>query len=477
MPLTALIRSILAFRLASAPTSITLLGSERESVAGLSGSWGPVCGHPVQPGARFCAVCGQLTGAAEVPAAPGSQSPAAGQPVPGRPAQQAALPPAPQAGATRAEPGFPSPMPPPPSGSPRPLPAPPGAQPPGNQLPGNQPPAADTQWFWDAPEPPPVPQAPAPWMPGTPPATPPGFGGPRETLAPSPAAAPYGSQPPYGAQPPYGPPQGYGTDPYGPAQQGSGPGQSSGAASGPGGWPPGPSDTTSTLPGMPRVGGPGGWDHGGGGPGGPRRRLPRGPLVPAIATGALIVVVAAIIVAVRGGSPAPNAAAAGTTASAGATPASAPAAPSAAARERQATQLAGLLAQNNGNRSAVDNAYYAAAACKTLPRDRQVFTGDAAKRESLVAKLAALDHSALNPAMIQDLNGGWQASAQADTDYAKWAASLEGHCRPAKTASNPHYLAANGPDSTATNDKMAFTRLWNPLARKYGLPTYSYTQL
>jgi hypothetical protein len=395
----------------------------------MTGSPGPGCGHPAQPGARFCPVCGQPAGAAGAPALP------------------------------------------PPSGPPRPLP----------------PPAADTQWVWDAP--------PAPG-----PAAPPYQAPPSQALPYQmpPYQAPYQPQPPYGQQGP-------GASPYGgPGQGAAGPGfpqgpgtmqaaggwqQAPGGTQAPasrpgsggwpqgpggGGWPQGPSDMRRTLPQMPAIGGPG--DPGPGG-GGPRRRLPRGPLVPAIATGALIVVVAAIIVAGRGSGQGTGTAAPGAAPGAGATGAAAPAALSAAAREQQARKLAGVLAQNSGDRAAVDNAYYAASACRDLAADQRVFTADAAKREVLVARLAALDHSALSPAMIADLSGGWQASAQADADYARWAASLEGHCRPASAASSPAYLAADGPDATATRDKIAFTRLWNPLARQYGLTTYSYSQL
>jgi hypothetical protein len=235
---------------------------------------------------------------------------------------------------------------------------------------------------------------------------------------------------------------------------------------------------------MPEVGGPGGWGPGGNGPGGPRRRrrLPRGPLIPAIATAALIVVVAAIIVATRGGGS--NNASDNTTA--GSTPAKNPTTSTSAstaarpnvAQRQGATQLAGLLSQNGSDRGNVDNAFYAAAACKTLPNDERVFTKAAAKRDNLVAKIGSLqDVSALNSTMIHDLTDAWQASAQADTDYSKWAGSMEGHCTRGKTGSNPNYQAADGPDSTATADKKAFTKLWNPLAEKYSMAKYNYSQL
>jgi len=244
-------------------------------------------------------------------------------------------------------------------------------------------------------------------------------------------------------------------------------------------------------PGGQQWGGPGGWDQSGqpgpggwqpGGPGGPgggglgRFRRPRGPLVPAVATAALIVVVAAIIVATRGGgSTSDGTTAAGATPTAGPT-ASASASQSAqpgAAQQQAATRLATLLSQSGNDRGAVDHAYYATQSCKSLSADQQVFARAATNRDTLLSKLGSVpDASALNPTMIQDLTGAWQASAQADTDYAKWAASMAHGCHPNKTMSNGNLKASYGPDATATSDKQAFTKLWNPVAKKDGLPTY-----
>lgn len=343
----------------------------------------------------------------------------------------------------------PAPLPPP-SGSPRPLPAPPGAQP-AAAAPDTQAPALDTQWLWDVPEPspvsasrPPAPQLPAAAAPHSPPSA----------VPLPPGAHPYGTQPPYGFA------RGPGARPD--------PGRSPG---------PGPGDRASTLPGgMPALD-PGGRGPRGRGPGRLRLSRPRGPLVPGIAAAALIIVIAGIIVAARGGGAAVSAAGAPATGATPGTRATSSPAQAAARQRQQATRLADLLARNGGDRSRVDNAFYAAESCKSLKADERVFTMEAAKRESLVTALRTLDSSALSPAMTRDLNGGWRASALADADYAQWAASLRGHCKPSATVGNPHYLAADSPDSTATNDKKAFTRLWNPLARKYGLTTYSYAQL
>lgn len=225
-----------------------------------------------------------------------------------------------------------------------------------------------------------------------------------------------------------------------------------------------------TLPSMPA-------DRGGyGGPRwfGGRLRMPRtgGPVLPAVAVAALIVVVAAIIVALRsngGGS------SAGTTpVPAPTTASSAPARPSANPAERDAaTRLAALLPASGSDRGDVNHAYSAVEACTTLPADQRVFAKAAANRKKLLDKLHGLSGiSALNPAMVQALSGAWTASAQADTDYAKWAASLTHGCKKGKTLGNPNLKASYGPDSAATTGKQNFTRLWNPLAAKYGLPSY-----
>ena len=58
----------------------------------------------------------------------------------------------------------------------------------------------------------------------------------------------------------------------------------------------------------------------------------------------------------------------------------------------------------------------------------------------------------------------WQASAAVDSDYARWALDEgTGTCVPGDIA-DPNFQAASGPNEQATQDKLAFTRLWNQLA-------------
>jgi hypothetical protein len=494
--------------------------SGAQPAAGQPSGGQPVPGQPVtgQPSG------GQPAHGGHVPPA---LPPAAGLPSNPQPGQQpygqayygAPTPTAPP-GPAQGQRGFPPP-PPPESGSRRPWPAPNGAPaPPSYPLP----PGPDNQWLWDengasgnsAPgngsgqsgtHPTVILQSSQPGAPGGPPPTTvqpttvqPGTV-PPTTIQPTtvqPGALPPAGLPPGSA--PYGPPattvqpsqQGFAAG--GPQQWPQGPNGAGGQYGPPGpGGPQGPHDSTSTMPSMAPFGsgeqdqwGPamGGWPQAGPGPGhtsglsgigsrlsGLRGKRPHGPVIPAIGVAAAIVVIAAIIVAVRGGGSSNQAG--NNTPAPGAT-ASAPARQSDPAQRQAAAQLAGLLSQSGGDRGDVNHAYFAVQACRTLPRDRQVFAKAAANRQNLLNKLGSLpDASALSPAMIQALTGAWHASAQADTDYAHWAASLEHGCKPGKTAGNPNLKASFGPDGTATADKQQFTRLWNPLAGKYGLPTYS----
>jgi hypothetical protein len=149
-------------------------------------------------------------------------------------------------------------------------------------------------------------------------------------------------------------------------------------------------------------------------------------------------------------------------------------------QQRQAAaQLSALLPQSGTDRADVIDAVGNVRSCgKNLRKDVQIFSTAASNRRALVSKLGSLPgRSALPAAMLTDLSGAWQASAQVDTDLAQWAATAASHgCH--KGNSKDHSLQASyGPDGQATAGKQAFARLWNPLAKRYGLRTYQWEQL
>ena len=79
--------------------------------------------------------------------------------------------------------------------------------------------------------------------------------------------------------------------------------------------------------------------------------------------------------------------------------------------------------------------------------------------------------------MLQDLTTAWQASGQADQDFAKWAQDEISQGCSTNDQSDASYQAATVPDDQATQDKKAFAALWTAIANEYGLPSYQYNQI
>jgi eukaryotic-like serine/threonine-protein kinase len=300
----------------------------------------------------------------------------------------------------------------------------------------------------------------------------------------------FGPQGQYAPQDPYGQGQ-YGQGSYGPGQyapQGQYPAPPQGQY-GPPPWPAPPGSMPTQQQGMPGMsdtmprglppapgGGPMGMPGGGG-----RMRLPGGGrrLIPVLIAGAMAVVVVVGVVVVlqslRGNTSSPP-----TTAPTSTAKSSSSAAPASNQAEKQAaTQLAGLLSQSGNDRGDVINAVDDVQNCgKSLARDEQVLGKAASNRRALLTRLGNLPgRSTLPAAMLSSLTGAWQASAQDDSDLSKWAGDEIAGCRKKTVNNDPNYKASLGPDSTATTDKMAFTGQWNPIAKRYGLPTYQWEQL
>jgi len=147
-------------------------------------------------------------------------------------------------------------------------------------------------------------------------------------------------------------------------------------------------------------------------------------------------------------------------------------------RQQAAQALAALLAQSGTDRAAVTQAVYAVQGCSPgLGQDETIFSDAAASRQTLLGKLAALpDRSAL-PALLQDLTMAWQASGQADQDFAEWTHDEILHGCSTNYQSDASFQAAMGPDEQATTDKKAFVALWTAIADEYGLPLYQYNQI
>ena len=194
-----------------------------------------------------------------------------------------------------------------------------------------------------------------------------------------------------------------------------------------------------------------------------------------IVAAVIVLLVAAIALLNRHGS----GSGAGGAAAGGTTPTATASAATLSQQHQAAVQLSGLLPQSGTDRADVIDAVGNVRSCgKNLGKDARVFTTAAGNRRALLSKLASLSgRSALPAAMLTDLSGAWQASAQVDKDLAQWASTAASRGCHKGNPKDASLQASYGPDGQATADKQAFARLWNPLARRYGLRTYQWEQL
>jgi hypothetical protein len=199
--------------------------------------------------------------------------------------------------------------------------------------------------------------------------------------------------------------------------------------------------------------------------GGPRR--PGSPLVTVIVAAALVAVVAGVVIfrALSG--------------STGGTSGTTPSASAQDARRQAAVRLSGLLAQSVTDRAAVTGAAEDVRGCgPSLHQDAGTFARAASSRQHLLSLLASLPGRTLLPAaMLQDLTSAWQASAQVDTDLARWAQDVIARGCHRNSRSDASLRASYIPEGRADTGKLAFAALWNPVARQYGLTTYQRSQL
>ena len=159
---------------------------------------------------------------------------------------------------------------------------------------------------------------------------------------------------------------------------------------------------------------------------------------------------------------------------------SSPASSSASASRQQAAQaLSGLLAQGGTDRATVTQAVSTVAHCSPgLSQAEAVFSNAASSHQALLGKLAALPgRSALPASMLADLTAAWQASAEADQDFARWTQDEISQGCSTNYQSDADYQAAAAPDGQATKDKKAFAALWAAIADEYRLPVYQYNQI
>ncbi|WP_329368309.1 hypothetical protein OG896_23295 [Streptomyces sp. NBC_00669] len=152
------------------------------------------------------------------------------------------------------------------------------------------------------------------------------------------------------------------------------------------------------------------------------------------------------------------------------------------AAKQQASALDSLLNTSDASRSSVVSAVASIRSCSNLPGAAGDLNTAADRRKSLVTQLAKLpldqlpDHDALSTALTK----AWQASSAADTHYANWAGQAQKNhkvCHGGHARNTSETQAGDRESGTATTEKKKAVKLWNAIAKKYGLTQRQYSQL
>ncbi|MFJ5922962.1 hypothetical protein ACIQF6_10175 [Kitasatospora sp. NPDC092948] len=145
----------------------------------------------------------------------------------------------------------------------------------------------------------------------------------------------------------------------------------------------------------------------------------------------------------------------------------------------QAQAMSDLLGTASSSRSSVVNAVSAVGKCQGLPDAQAALTAAAAQRQDLLKKLGDLKVDQLTDGgkLVEQLQKAWQASSNADSEYALWAGDMVAGCDAGKAKDNDHYRNGNTASGTATSAKEQAAGLWGAIASKTGLPNKGASEL
>jgi hypothetical protein len=139
----------------------------------------------------------------------------------------------------------------------------------------------------------------------------------------------------------------------------------------------------------------------------------------------------------------------------------------------QAAAIGSLLQQANADRQSVTTAVtdlHACGASRGLTTDISDLDQAATARTTLADQASSTDVGVLDggPAAVQALATALQDSAKADTAFANWGRSLDGHCTSRASTRGGRYKDAMAASAAADTEKAALVAAWNPIAQQYG---------
>jgi hypothetical protein len=159
----------------------------------------------------------------------------------------------------------------------------------------------------------------------------------------------------------------------------------------------------------------------------------------------------------------------------------APPSPTTDPAREQAVELDKLLADSGSSRAAVIKAVADVRSCDNLDQAASDLRDAAEQRKGLVTRLGELSVDKLpnNAELTTALTNAWKASESADRHYAAWADQTRGKkgCKKGRARDTGETRAGNRESGVASAEKAKAARLWNEIAKTYGLTQRQPTQL
>jgi hypothetical protein len=146
--------------------------------------------------------------------------------------------------------------------------------------------------------------------------------------------------------------------------------------------------------------------------------------------------------------------------------------------EQEARILSTALAESAASRTGVAAAVTQVAGCANLASAMTRLVKAADDRRALLGAIRRGEFSRIpnSRRVLGRLSTAVTASAEADSSYAAWAADENKNCTPNDT-SDPNFRKAARSDQVASAAKRAFVAGWDPIARTYGLVTWTADQI
>jgi len=156
------------------------------------------------------------------------------------------------------------------------------------------------------------------------------------------------------------------------------------------------------------------------------------------------------------------------------------ASPGTGSEQAEVTQITPEIQQSASARKTVVSATGAVGACTMVPATGIGLMDQAiSQRKTVIGRLGPLSVNVIphGRAMLADLRRVLQLSITADRGFVGWMHDIQAATCPVNTLTDASYQRAFRASARAVTAKKEFLALWNPIARKFGQPTFTPSQI